>query len=120
MGGARQLTNSNDPLKMAELLQNKYNTKLVAISHGDKGCFVATPEESFQSPAFAISPIDGTGSGDAFHAGMVYGLVHNWPIHNTAEFANACGALNTIELGARTGMTSATKVDDFIQSYTKK
>lgn len=120
IGGASQLTKSDNPLKMAELLLNKYNTKLVAISHGDKGCFVATPEKSFQSPAFPISPIDGTGSGDAFHAGIIYGLVHNWPIHKTAEFANACGALNTIVLGARTGMTSATKVNNFIQSYIKK
>lgn len=120
IGGARQLTKTEDPLKMAEILQHKYSTKLVAISHGDKGCFVATPEESFQSPAFTISPIDGTGSGDAFHAGMIYGLVQKWPIHKTAEFANACGALNTIVLGARTGMTSANEVNNFIQSYIKK
>ena len=117
IGGARQLADSDDPLAMAETLQRTYGNTVVALSHGDEGCFVASSAESFQSPAFEISPVDGTGSGDAFHAGMIYGLVQEWPLSKTAEFANACGALNTVVMGARSGMGSAKTVESFIRTH---
>jgi len=116
IGGARELTESDDPLEMARILRNRYGNQLVAISHGGDGCFVAAEDESFRSPAFDIKPVDGTGSGDAFHAGMLYGLVQGWPARRAAEFANACGALNTMVLGARSGMKSAAEVEHFISS----
>ena len=120
IGAAEQLADTGDPLKMAETLQQRYGNKVVALSHGSEGCFVASSEESFQSPAFTITPVDGTGSGDAFHAGMLYGLIKQWPLRRTAQFANACGALNTIVMGARSGMTNAGEVEAFILGATEK
>ena len=116
IGGARELAETDDPLETTALLQRRYGNRLVALSHGSEGCFVATAEENFRSPAFEITPVDGTGSGDAFHAGMLYGLIRRWPVRKTAEFANACGALNTVVLGARSGMTGAVEVVEFIRS----
>ena len=115
IGGARQLTELEDPLEMTDSLRRRYGNRVVAISHGAEGCFVSTPAELFRSPAFSITPVDGTGSGDAFHAGMLFGIVRDWPIHRTAAFANACGALNTEVLGARSGMTSEAEVERFIR-----
>ena len=115
IGGARQLADSDDPLAMAEILQQTYGNSVVALSHGAEGCYVASSEESFQSPAFEITPVDGTGSGDAFHAGIIYGLVNQWTLQKTAQFANVCGALNTIVMGARSGMRSAREVESFIK-----
>gem|GEM_PF-255855 len=120
IGAAEQLANTTEPLKMAKTLQQRYGNEVVALSHGSEGCFVASAEENFQSPAFAITPVDGTGSGDAFHAGMLYGLIKQWSLRRTAQFANACGALNTIVMGARSGMTNAGEVEAFIQASTKK
>jgi sugar/nucleoside kinase (ribokinase family) len=117
IGGAEQLSNAEDPLKMADILRRTYGNEVVALSHGSEGCFVATPSERFQSPAFRITPVDGTGSGDAFHAGMIFGLVKQWPMSKTAEFANACGALNTVVMGARSGMGSAETVEKFIRDH---
>ena len=61
-----------------------------------------------------IDPVDGTGSGDAFHAGMIFGFFKGWDMRETARFANACGALNTIKLGARSGMCSENEVEHFM------
>lgn len=58
---------------MAVALQKKYGVANIALSHGDKGCFVATKE-------------------DAFHAGMIYGYMQGWDMQQTTAFANACGA----------------------------
>lgn len=114
IGGAKDLTHKSHPLDMTVALLEKYKISNVAISHGEQGCFVATKQDAFQSPAFKIDPVDGTGSGDAFHAGMIFGFLRNWDMKETAMFANACGALNTIKLGARSGMCSQQDVNAFI------
>ena len=112
--GARDLTRRSDTLEMARTFKEKYRIPHVAISHGDQGCFVATEQAAFQSPAYLIEPVDGTGSGDAFHTGMIYGFLRGWDMRETAQFANACGALNTIHLGARSGMVSLEAVQQFM------
>ena len=114
IGGAQDLTNKSHPLDMAVALLEKYKVPNVAISHGSEGCFVATEKKAFHSPAYIIDPVDGTGSGDAFHAGMIFGYVKGWDMRKTAKFANACGALNTIKLGARSGMHSEDDVRLFM------
>lgn len=114
IGGARDLTDQKHPLDMAIALQEKFEGLSVAISHGAEGCFVATAKEAFQSPAYRIDPVDGTGSGDAFHAGMIFGFLKQWDMGETAAFANACGAMNTIKLGARSGMCSEAEVRTFM------
>lgn len=118
IGGAKDLTNKKHPLDMAISLQEKYEGLNVAISHGAEGCFIATDKEAFQSPAYRIDPVDGTGSGDAFHAGMIFGFLKEWDMQETAAFANACGAMNTIKLGARSGMCSEAEVRSFMSDTT--
>ncbi len=119
ISGARELSKSEDPLETALFLREKYGNRMVAMSHGEEGCFVSSPEKDFRNPAFSISPVDGTGSGDAFHAGMIYGIVRGWSAEKTAEFANACGALNTAVMGARSGMTDEKSVQAFIAKQRK-
>ena len=114
IGGAQDLTNRENPLDMAVTLLEKYKVPNVAISHGSEGCFIATEKEAFQSSAYMIDPVDGTGSGDAFHAGMIFGFLKGWDMKETSMFANACGALNTIKLGARSGMCSENEVRKFM------
>ena len=41
---------------------------------------------------YAIQPADTTGAGDSFRAGIVYGVLKNWPIEITIHFASAVAA----------------------------
>jgi sugar/nucleoside kinase (ribokinase family) len=120
IGGAKDLTSKENPLEMAISLQKKYGVANIAISHGDEGCFIATEKEAFQSPAYHIDPVDGTGSGDAFHAGMIFGYMQGWDMQETSAFANACGAMNTVKLGARSGMTTEAEVRKFMTENTRR
>lgn len=120
IGGAKDLTSKEDPLEMAVSLRKKYGVANIALSHGAEGCFIATEKEAFQSPAYVIDPIDGTGSGDAFHAGMIYGYMRGWDMPEVGSFANACGALNTIKLGARSGMCTEVEVREFMVKSERK
>ena len=115
IGGAKDLTSKENPLEMAVSLQKQYRVANIAISHGEEGCFIATEEEAFQSPAYVIDPVDGTGSGDAFHAGMIYGYMQGSDMQKVSAFANACGAMNTIKLGARSGMHTEAEVRKFMK-----
>jgi sugar/nucleoside kinase (ribokinase family) len=60
----------------------------------------------FRLPAFDIEVKDTTGCGDAFTAGLIAGLSHDWNIEKSARFASACGALVATGLGSDAGIVS--------------
>ncbi|HLO99731.1 MAG TPA: PfkB family carbohydrate kinase, partial [Fimbriimonas sp.] len=52
-------------------------------------------------PAFpAESILDSTGAGDAFRAGVIYGLIHGSSIGHSMMFGAASAALKVAHLGA--------------------
>jgi sugar/nucleoside kinase (ribokinase family) len=57
-------------------------------------------------PAPAATAVDGTGAGDAFVAGLLYGHLAGWPLERSAALANAAGALATTAVGAVDGVRS--------------
>ena len=42
---------------------------------------------------YKIDPVDTTGAGDSFRAGIIYGLLEKWPMGKTVEFASALAAI---------------------------
>lgn len=83
---------------------------LAILTDGMRGLYVST---NGKTERFAPFPLDGavdsTGAGDAFRAGMLYGLAQGWKLGHNLSFAAACGALVCRGLGATT--TSATKAE---------
>lgn len=73
----------------------------VVVKLGADGCYVAG---SGRVAAVEVDTIDGTGAGDAFAAGLLYGLLAGWPIERAAQVANAAGALATTAVGASEGV----------------
>ena len=76
----------------------------VALKLGADGCFVSSEEFEGFVAAPAIEAIDGTGSGDAFAAGLLYGALAGWPLERSAALANAAGALAASAVGAVEGV----------------
>jgi sugar/nucleoside kinase (ribokinase family) len=76
----------------------------VALKLGAEGCFVASEEFEGFVAAPAVEAIDGTGSGDAFAAGLLYGRLAGWPLERAAALANAAGALAATAVGAVEGV----------------
>lgn len=73
----------------------------VAVTLGADGCYVTG---TGHVPAPAVRAVDGTGAGDAFAAGLLYGVLAEWPLERSAAFANAAGALATTAVGAVEGV----------------
>jgi sugar/nucleoside kinase (ribokinase family) len=92
-----------EPESVAAWLR-KRGVGTVAIKLGAEGCFVASEEFEGFVAAPAVEAIDGTGSGDAFAAGLLYGHLAGWPIERAAALANAAGALAATAVGAVEGV----------------
>jgi sugar/nucleoside kinase (ribokinase family) len=92
-----------EPESVAAWLR-KRGVGTVAIKLGADGCFVASEEFEGFVAAPAVEAIDGTGSGDAFAAGLLYGHLAGWPLERAAALANAAGALAATAVGAVEGV----------------
>jgi len=111
---ACEMTGEADPRRIAERLL-ELGPKVVALSQGEDGCYLASREEKAQVPAFRVNVVDTTGAGDAFLGGLSYGLLQGWDLQRVGLFANACAALCCTKVGAR-AMSNREEVLVFVRS----
>ncbi|MCS7050406.1 MAG: carbohydrate kinase family protein [Thermomicrobium sp.] len=90
-------------------------TRLAAITRGRAGCVLLTRRQEIRVPAFEVAAVDPTGAGDAFAAGIVYGLLTRRSLPEVGRFANAMGALATRAFGARTSLPTHHEITAFLQ-----
>ncbi|MDE7083001.1 MAG: carbohydrate kinase [Clostridia bacterium] len=90
-----------------EYLNGKLQDKLLCISLGEKGSEWRYCGKNSRIGTIPVKPVDTTGAGDAFFAGVLKGLDGTAKTEWTTEFlngvfaeANVCGALNTLGRGA--------------------
>lgn len=65
----------------------------VCVTLGERGCAVLAHGEFHTAAGYPSAAVDTVGAGDAFAAGLLYGLRRRWPLARTAAWANALGAL---------------------------
>jgi fructokinase len=94
--------------------------QLLVITEGAQGCHYVTPESQGHVPGFKVKPVDTTGAGDGFVAGLLAGLVttlQSWQDPATVEtvlyLANAVGALTTKKRGAIPSLPTRAEVEAF-------
>lgn len=90
--------------------------RAAVVTRGAAGSRVVTAEEGWQVPAFAVPVVDPTGAGDAFAAGVAYGMALRWEWPEVARFANAVGALAVGALGAQASLPTMAEVRTLLAS----
>jgi sugar/nucleoside kinase (ribokinase family) len=100
---ARGITGEDDPAQAAAWLRAR-GVGSVAITLGREGCYASGPGFEGHVTAPEVTEVDGTGSGDAFAAGLFYGRLAGWDLERSARFACAAGALATTAIGAYAGV----------------
>jgi sugar/nucleoside kinase (ribokinase family) len=100
---AQGITGEREPARAAARLR-ELGARVAAVTLGPDGCYVAGDDFDGHVPGIEVEAVDGTGAGDAFAAGFLYGLLAGWPLERCARFANAAGALATTALGAFEGV----------------
>lgn len=86
----------------------KYDIPVICITRGSEGCAVFSGDSVDFYAGFPATVADTVGAGDAFTAGFLHGLIHQWPMPQTARFANALGSL----VASRATAIPAWTIDD--------
>lgn len=86
------------------------------ITRAAEGSLLVTETERLRVPAFTVAAVDPTGAGDAFVAGVAWGVAQRWPWAEVARFANAVGALACRSLGAQASLPSLAEVETLLAS----
>ncbi len=101
----------------AAYVERELKEKLVCITLGAKGCMWRYRGEGDTLPTLPVKPVDTTGAGDAFYAGVLSRLDRlpqkEWTresLNGVFAFANACGALTTQARGAIDALPSLEEV----------
>jgi sugar/nucleoside kinase (ribokinase family) len=97
---AEAISGERGPEAAAEWLRSR-GVSTVAVTLGADGCWVTGVG---RVPAPAVAAVDGTGAGDAFVAGFLYGMLEDRPPERCAALANRLGALATTAVGAYAGL----------------
>lgn len=96
---ARHLSDTDTPQDAADALLPYCD--LVAVTMDSRGSLLHTAEESVLVPAYRVTPVDTTGAGDMYAAGLLYGLTHGLSLQKTGELASYVAARVVGQLGPR-------------------
>ena len=96
--------------------------KLVTLSRGSAGSCWFTATEQRDVPTYKVQAVDTTGAGDGFMAGLIAGLLREPDafadparLDRICRFANAVGALTTLERGAIPALPTRDAVEKFLE-----
>jgi ribokinase len=97
------LTGKTDYRAGAKLLTEK-GVEVLAVKLGKKGCYVTDRRESHFVRPFKVKVVDTTGAGDAFNAGLIYGLLSGKNLYEAGKIGNFVASRCITAMGARTNL----------------
>ncbi len=113
----RRVTGIADERAALVELKNRYGCAVVGMTIGAAGAVVYCEGSFIESPGFAAPGgcKDTTGAGDAFHGGVLYGLLTGEDIETSLKLGNAVAAIKCSALGARTALPTREELEEFLK-----
>jgi 2-dehydro-3-deoxygluconokinase len=111
---ARRLTGLGPPEEIADFYLD-LGCRVVALTMGADGTYVATPEARALVPAKKIKVVDATGAGDAFTGAFLAEWLRHGDPFGAASYANAAAALKTLGHGAVAPIPRRDAVEAFVK-----
>jgi fructokinase len=115
------LTGEEEMRRAADRLWHDH-LRLLVVTRGAAGCVYFTAADHGEMPGFTVRPVDTTGAGDGFVAGLLAGLLDyglQWErevIEDALRLGNAVGALTTTQRGAIPSLPARAAVTAFISA----
>jgi len=96
-------------------------TRLIVVTAGANGARLYTRSAEYYVPGYQVTPVDTTGAGDGFVAGLLVGLLDHPDDYadrfdELLRFANAVGALTTTKKGAIPALPTEAEARALMQS----
>jgi sugar/nucleoside kinase (ribokinase family) len=113
---ATAITGRSDTEEIFDWLED-FRVPVVGVKLGQRGCAVREKGKTTFYPAYPVDVVDGSGAGDAFMAGYLYGVLEGWSVADSARFGNATAAHCIQAIGCSSGIRLAAAIGDFMKSH---
>jgi ribokinase len=90
--------------------------KMVIVTLGSRGAWVAVEGHQGLVPGFEMKPVDTTAAGDVHCGALGVALVEGESLLDAVAFANAAAALSVTKLGAQPSAPARADIDAFLRS----
>lgn len=99
-----------------EAMHEKFGCPVVGVTLGDSGSLLYCEGQFIRTAVYEVPGrcMDTTGAGDAFRVGLLYGLINDMTIEDSAKAANAVAALKCRAIGARTALPTESELRSFL------
>ncbi|MDZ4725321.1 MAG: adenosine kinase [Leptospira sp.] len=91
--------------------------ELVFMTAGKDGAYVSENGKITLVPGFPVKPIDTTGAGDAFAAGVLYGLTHGYSNTKSARWGNYVASRIVQEVGPRLTVKLMGRQEEILKDF---
>jgi sugar/nucleoside kinase (ribokinase family) len=112
---ARQITGRSDPLEQLRAFGDA-GANTVIITRDKAGAVAGRSGEYWRCGVFPVAVVDPSGSGDAFSAGIITGVLRGWDMPQILRYASALGASATQAVGTTDGVFTAAEAEEFVAS----
>jgi 5-dehydro-2-deoxygluconokinase len=112
----RVAVGERDPHRAADALLER-GVELAVVKRGPAGVLAKTREELVEVAPVKVDVVNGLGSGDGFGGALCHGLLSDWPLRRTLEFANAAGAIVATRRECSTAMPTTAEVQQWMAEY---
>jgi len=83
------------------------------VTRGEKGSEIYTKGQRIEIPAVAAEAVlDPTGCGDAYRAGLLFGITQGWSWETTGRLASLLGAIKIAHKGAQNHVLTTAQIAD--------
>lgn len=113
---ARALTGAADPLEQIRRLQEA-GARTVIVTRGPGGSLAARDGRLFQADAHRFDALDPSGSGDAFTAGIITGIVRGYDLPAMLRLGAALGASAARAVGTTTSVFRGDEAERFLADH---
>ena len=96
---ARSLTGQHDPIEAARAIHQHATN--VALTLGAEGSLLMHGEQLYPIEGVGVTPVDTTGAGDMYAAGVLYGLTHGMTWKQSGQLASHAAGRVVSQMGAR-------------------
>jgi sugar/nucleoside kinase (ribokinase family) len=109
---ARAITNVSDTDDVIDKLREK--VPLTALRCDENGCILISKENVVRISSYDVECVDPTGAGDAFTAGLIYGLCRGLPLQSIGQLSSWFAAEVITRIGPRSFPTKS-KIERFLK-----
>ena len=112
----RRVTGIEDERSALIELRARYGCAITGMTIGTAGALAYCDGQFIESPGFAAPGgcKDTTGAGDAFHGGLLYGMLSGDDIETSLRLGNAVAAIKCSALGARSALPTREQLQKFL------